>query len=408
MKIEFRNTKGITLIALVITIIVLLILAGIAISMLTGDNGILTIAATSKEETEEAAVQEAIKLAYMNALAQYYEDGTSIVETMQEELESQYGEGNVTITETDGTYIVTIDGTEYTIEGISDGSTNDDTDTEENLISAADVAEDPETYLGAETDYDTGTELETDITWLVFYADEENIYLIADDYVLAEDAPETSSGYSPVYSSDYPYLLYLPNVYSDFTGSAYWDSKLSAWNATYLASYSTSTYINAKCVQYLLDTDLWSDFQNSTYADYAIASPTLEMWVASWNQYGYTTLYCDNVNSYGYYIGTSSSPTTSSQYVTSSYVDNSGYDNTLYFPHTGGDWNRCYGYWLASTNAYEGTYGYVMYVYCMGVVNYAPWSYFYCGSFRPVVCLSSDVQLQSNGDGTYSLIKDSD
>ena len=36
------NQKGITLIALVITIIVLLILAGVSIAMLTGDNGILT------------------------------------------------------------------------------------------------------------------------------------------------------------------------------------------------------------------------------------------------------------------------------------------------------------------------------------------------------------------------------
>ena len=37
-----KNQKGITLIALVITIIVLLILAGITIAMLTGDNGLLT------------------------------------------------------------------------------------------------------------------------------------------------------------------------------------------------------------------------------------------------------------------------------------------------------------------------------------------------------------------------------
>ena len=40
-KIERKGTKGITLIALVITIIVLLILAGISITMLAGDNSIL-------------------------------------------------------------------------------------------------------------------------------------------------------------------------------------------------------------------------------------------------------------------------------------------------------------------------------------------------------------------------------
>ena len=50
---EWRN-KGITLIALVITIIVLLILAGISIVMLTGDNGILKKATTAKEKTIKA------------------------------------------------------------------------------------------------------------------------------------------------------------------------------------------------------------------------------------------------------------------------------------------------------------------------------------------------------------------
>ena len=50
---ECRN-KGITLIALVITIIVLLILAGISIAMLTGDNGILNKAITSKYEIATA------------------------------------------------------------------------------------------------------------------------------------------------------------------------------------------------------------------------------------------------------------------------------------------------------------------------------------------------------------------
>ena len=54
--------KGITLIALVITIIVLLILAGVSISMLTGDNGILTQAQRAKEMTEASSEEEYIQL----------------------------------------------------------------------------------------------------------------------------------------------------------------------------------------------------------------------------------------------------------------------------------------------------------------------------------------------------------
>ena len=57
-----NNKKGITLIALVITIIVLLILASVSIAMLTGDNGILTRAGDAKIETALGAVKEQIGL----------------------------------------------------------------------------------------------------------------------------------------------------------------------------------------------------------------------------------------------------------------------------------------------------------------------------------------------------------
>ena len=62
-----RNQKGVTLIALVITIIVLLILAGVSIAMLTGDNGILAQAKEAKEVTEEAEKKEIKDLAQIEA-----------------------------------------------------------------------------------------------------------------------------------------------------------------------------------------------------------------------------------------------------------------------------------------------------------------------------------------------------
>ena len=60
----FKSTKGITLIALVVTIIILLILAGVSIAMLTGNNGILTQGKRAKEEQAHAAVKEGIMLLY--------------------------------------------------------------------------------------------------------------------------------------------------------------------------------------------------------------------------------------------------------------------------------------------------------------------------------------------------------
>ena len=63
LKEQLKTNKGITLIALVITIIVLLILAGVTIATLTGDNGILTKAQNAKEKNAQKTVEEQINLA---------------------------------------------------------------------------------------------------------------------------------------------------------------------------------------------------------------------------------------------------------------------------------------------------------------------------------------------------------
>lgn len=68
-----KNQKGITLIALVITIIVLLILAGVSIAMLTGENGILTKASGAKTTSTKAEIEESIKLAVAEILANKYD-----------------------------------------------------------------------------------------------------------------------------------------------------------------------------------------------------------------------------------------------------------------------------------------------------------------------------------------------
>ena len=68
MKKNQKMSKGITLISLVVTVIVLLILAGISIQMLTGDNGILTRAGDAKERTERAEIEEALKMEYISQI----------------------------------------------------------------------------------------------------------------------------------------------------------------------------------------------------------------------------------------------------------------------------------------------------------------------------------------------------
>ena len=67
-----RNNKGVTLVALVITIIVLLILAGVSLAMLTGDSGILTNAENAKSETAKANAEDVINMTYMDIKTEVY------------------------------------------------------------------------------------------------------------------------------------------------------------------------------------------------------------------------------------------------------------------------------------------------------------------------------------------------
>lgn len=69
-----KKNGGITLIALVITIIVLLILAGVSIAMLSGDNGVLKRGSQASAENEIGAANDAVSLWVSDKVAQYYED----------------------------------------------------------------------------------------------------------------------------------------------------------------------------------------------------------------------------------------------------------------------------------------------------------------------------------------------
>lgn len=75
MDKQMKREQGITLIALVVTIVVLLILAAVSISMLTGENGIITQAQNSKEQTEIGYEKEQVSLAYASAKTKKISEG---------------------------------------------------------------------------------------------------------------------------------------------------------------------------------------------------------------------------------------------------------------------------------------------------------------------------------------------
>ena len=110
-----ENFKGITLIALVITIIVLLILAGVSISMLTGDNGILSQATNAKEQTEKASELEGIQLAVLGSETKNNGYLDILDETtFKKELEKHFENEKLDVhSNGDGSFIITINDRKY-------------------------------------------------------------------------------------------------------------------------------------------------------------------------------------------------------------------------------------------------------------------------------------------------------
>ena len=73
-KICFKKEKGITLIALVITIIVLLILAGVTIAAITSNESAPNKAVQARKENQRGAAKDAASLLVAEKMQGYYED----------------------------------------------------------------------------------------------------------------------------------------------------------------------------------------------------------------------------------------------------------------------------------------------------------------------------------------------
>ena len=115
-----KKNNGITLIALVITIIVLLILAGVTIATLTGDNGILTKTSEASEKTKEANAKEQVQIAVTGSIGT---DGRLENGSLKDNLNQIENISGVPEEITDGSYplTVTVDG-EYSYVINKDGT----------------------------------------------------------------------------------------------------------------------------------------------------------------------------------------------------------------------------------------------------------------------------------------------
>ena len=99
---QIKSEKAITLVALVVTIIVLIILAGVSISLVIGNNGIMQKAAKGREDYTGAAINEQLDL---NKIEDYIEDNTGNVVPIESAKGGSYFGEPTTVKDTNGNFI---------------------------------------------------------------------------------------------------------------------------------------------------------------------------------------------------------------------------------------------------------------------------------------------------------------
>ncbi len=150
LKTKETNAKGITLVALIVTIIVLLILAGVTIITLTGDNGLLTKSKSAVDKYSEGEIEEKIKLAYQEwQLAQFTGTTENANDFIKNRLEKIYGDNSIEdVCKTGNSLMVTFKDIKIYSYNISTGKVIDLTNT--NNISKSE----DENFVGYYADID--------------------------------------------------------------------------------------------------------------------------------------------------------------------------------------------------------------------------------------------------------------
>ena len=226
-----KNERGITLIALVISIIILLILAGITILAISGENGIIQRAVEAREEMEEATLEEKIKLITAESIINEYagDNEEKTAQEIQNELKAQ-GE-NVLVIQWNKYIIYDLDkNKEYRV--MSDGtteywgeSTMGQTLLNTKTANSDQISQDPSTsnLIGIDNDGNTVNML----LWEYTLIDDSSLgkvgtYGLNDKAGLDDSgASGRSAGYIGGYTEDGKILGTVPTYISEDGGNTY-------------------------------------------------------------------------------------------------------------------------------------------------------------------------------------------
>ena len=317
MKQQKKFTeKGITLIALIITIIVLLILAGVTIAVISGNEGVLDKAQSAKSKTDISSAKEAAILKATEYIQEYYQgkfvNNDSSVTTyttagayVAKQFETQTQSGNYYIKTDANTRDlkisldasqsnVIVEGTiedngtiTWSDEVVSGGGT-----TPVNPANPSDPTPDPEppvqtpAQIAATVNSKIGKQVNYTVDaynkpWRVFYADTNYVFLITTDNAISGHSLD-GTGKSAAYSN------------ADGV-SSYGQTYNSVWWGK-MSTQSSNERANAKATAYLCDPTNWTNtYAGGTFGTgedavtaptgtFAVGGPTKELLIESWNE----------------------------------------------------------------------------------------------------------------------------
>lgn len=298
------------------------------------------------------------------------------------------------------------------LTGVADGTT---TVTATTAVSGlTDQVEVTVTKFGEPVNYSVTVGRTTLSDWKIFYEENGNTFLIYGDY-----CPNSLLNETITYNNQSTKIVTLTKMTTSGNLRAWWNSApnmqsvsndiLTIFKGT---KYGLEDYTNSKCVSTILNTSNWNVLLTSALTTKAgvnnvkaVGSPTVEMWMESWNKvYPRDQLECQKDpadTSYGYQVKLTNEGSWYSYVLLTSHA---GTKNTLYCPRNSpindtGTSQQCRGYWLGSpssggkTRVIYVTSGSVAQVECSNVEH----------SIRPIICLPTDILSSRDVNGKWIL-----
>ena len=221
--------------------------------------------------------------------------------------------------------------------------------------------------------------IDGNLKWRIYYTDNSNIYLISDknaeDVTLSKNIDEYKGS-------------------EDVNKSKY--SKYLLWSQKNIES----TNNNVKSVAYLVDTEKWEKYAKNVAADYAVASPSIDMLVCSYNKLYDNKLTCE-LGTNGYKVKFEKDETISSslklsdiQYDVSK---KTSYEDLYNLESEGTE--TLVKAWISSNSDYNGDSVFELQKTLNNNINHTETS-----GIRPVICLKSAARLKLRDDGTYDIV----